>query len=400
MPYSILHVIPYMHPSAGGPPVVVENFIRESNRLGHRSQIISTPAYCNGDQGILLKRLEQLAPTTFLNFLEILPVLSRAGAAKINAHAKQADIVHVHTLWSPLNVSARYACLRQDRPYVLMPHGMLDPYSLSVKALKKSSYLQLFERHNIAGAQRIIYTTLEEERLAALTGLRLPLGELVPLGARASSASRDDLRTKFAARFPEADGKRTLLFLGRIHPKKGLDRILNCLYSVKRSIPNVLLVVAGDGDAGYTRHIRELVSALALDGQVLFAGRLDGELKWASFAAAELFLLPSRQENFAITVAEAMQMAVPVIITDKVNTWPYVKEARAGFVLDERDINALLPHAIQELLKDDTTRSEMGARGSHYARERLTWHASALKLLACYTQVLSSVNTDSNCNGS
>ena len=144
----------------------------------------------------------------------------------------------------------------------------------------------------------------------------------------------------------------------------------------------------------------QLVSALALDDHVLFAGRLDGELKWASFAAAELFVLPSRQENFAITVAEAMQMAVPVIITDKVNTWPYVKEARAGLVLDECDINSLLPHAVEELLKDDTTRSEMGVRGSRYARERLTWHASAQKLFACYNQVLSSVSTDSNCNGS
>jgi glycosyltransferase involved in cell wall biosynthesis len=389
-----------MHPSAGGPPVVVENLIRESNRLGHRSQIISTPSYCNGDQSNLLKRLEQLAPTTFLNFLEILPVLSWTGAAKINKHVRQADIVHVHTLWSPLNVSARYACRRRDCPYVLMPHGMLDPYSLSVKALKKFTYLQLFERDNIACAQRMIYSTREEERLAALAGLQLPPGELVPLGARASSASRHDLRAQFLARFPQAEGKRTLLFLGRIHPKKGLDRILNCLQSVKQSIPNVFLLVAGHGETHYTRHLRHLVSALALDDQVLFAGPLDGELKWAAFAGAELFLLPSRQENFAITVAEAMQMAVPVIISDKVNTWPYVKEARAGLVLDERDINSLLPHAIEELLKDDTARSEMGVRGSHYARERLTWHASAQKLLACYNQVLSCVNTDSDCNGS
>jgi glycosyltransferase involved in cell wall biosynthesis len=399
MPYSILHVIPYMHPSAGGPPVVVENFIRESSRLGHRSQIISTPSYCDGDQSNLQERLEQLAPITFLTALQTLPAFSGTGAASIDAHVQRADIVHVHTLWRPLNVSARYACLRHKRPYVLMPHGMLDPYSLSVKALKKSIYLRLFERHNIACARRIIYTTREEERLAALAGLRLPPGQLVPLGASASSASRDDLRAQFLARFPQAVGKRTLLFLGRIHPKKGLDRILNCLQVVKQSVPNVLLVVAGDGEAHYMRQLKQLVSALALDDHVLFAGRLDGELKWASFAGAELFLLPSRQENFAITVVEAMQMAVPVIITDKVNTWPDVKEARAGLVLDECDISTLLPHAVEELLKDDITRSEMGVRGSRYARERLTWHASAQKLLACYNQVLSSANTDGNCNG-
>src|SRR5207248_9699504 len=137
---------------------------------------------------------------------------------------------------------------------------------------------------------------------------------------------------------------------------------------VRRSIPNVLLIVVGDGEAQYKRHIGQLVSSLALDDHVLFTGHLDGELKWASFAAAELFLLPSRQENFAITVAEAMQMGVPVIISDKVNTWPYVKEAAAGLVLVESDINALLPHAIESLLKDDARRLAMGARGKRYAR--------------------------------
>jgi glycosyltransferase involved in cell wall biosynthesis len=180
-----------------------------------------------------------------------------------------------------------------------------------------------------------------------------------------------------------------LLFLGRIHPKKGLDRILNCLQSLKQAIPNVLLVIVGDGDRSYTRHLRQLVRALALDDQVLFAGRLDGDLKWASFAAAELFLLPSRQENFAITVAEAMQMGVPVIVTDKVNTWPYVEQAGAGLVLKERDVNALLSLAVGDLLRDDVKRLEMGIQGSRYARGRLTWEASARELLSCYHKILS-----------
>ena len=119
---------------------------------------------------------------------------------------------------------------RHDRPYVVMPHGMLDPYSLSVKARKKSIYLQFFESHNMARAQRMIYTTSEEERLAALAGLPLPPGELVPLGARASSSfDRRPCDAQFLARFPQAEGKRRLLFLGRLHHKKGLDRILNCL---------------------------------------------------------------------------------------------------------------------------------------------------------------------------
>lgn len=400
MPYNILHVIPYMHASTGGPPVVVENFIAEACRLGHSSEIVSTFRYCNGDESALQKRLEQLAPTTFLAGLETIPVVGRSGAARINAHVRRADIVHVHTLWSPLNVSARYACLQHDRPYVVMPHGMLDPYSLSVKARKKSIYLKFFESRNMARAQRMIYTTSEEERLAALAGLPLPPGELVPLGARASSASNDELRPHFLARYPQAEGKRRLLFLGRIHHKKGIDRILNCLQDLRRSIPNVLLILAGDGEAQYVRQLKQLVASLALDDHVLFAGHLDGDLKWASFAAAELFLLPSRQENFAIAVAEAMQMGVPVIITDKVNTWPYVEEAGAGLVLADRDINVLLPRAIETLLMDDATRLSMTVQGSRYARDRLTWHASAQKLLACYDQILSSANRQGNRDGS
>ena len=389
MPHKILHVTPYMHASAGGPPVVVENFIAETNRSGHSSEIVSTLALCDGDDGILRERLERLAPSTFLTGLETVPVVSRTGADKLDALVRRADIVHVHTLWSPLNVAARYACRRHDKPYVLMPHGMLDPYSLSVKALKKSLYMKFFEGRNMACAERMIYTTPEEEKLAALAGLPLPRGEIVPLGARASSTSNDDLQLQFLKSYPQAEGKRRLLFLGRLHHKKGLDRILSGLQRVRQTIPNVLLIVAGTGEAKYEEHLRQLISSLALDDHVVFAGHLDGELKWASFAAAELFLLPSRQENFAITVAEAMQMGVPVVITDKVNTWPYVEQAGAGLVLSERDIDTLLPRAIETLLTDEVTRSKMSAQGACYARDRLTWHASAQKLLACYDQVLS-----------
>ena len=400
MPYNILHITPYMHASAGGPPVVVENFIAEASRLGHSSEIVTTFAFCNGEDSKLQQRLQQLAPTTFLTGFETLPAVSLSGADRINAHVRRADIVHVHTLWSPLNVAARYACRKLDKPYVLMPHGMLDPYSLSLKALKKSLYLKLFEGPNIAGAQRMIYTTSEEERLANLAALRLPRGAIVPLGARASANSKGDLQHNFLEQYPQAEGKRRLLFLGRVHHKKGVDRILNCLQRVRQTIPKVLLIVAGTGELKYQEHVRQLVTSLELDDHVMFTGHLDGEDKWASFAASELFLLPSRQENFAITVAEAMQMGVPVVITDKVNTWPYVEEAGAGLVLAERDIDALFPRAIETLLTDDATRAKMAAQGSRYARDRLTWHASAQKLLACYDRVVSGRSAQGGHDGS
>src|SRR5262249_19234388 len=150
------------------------------------------------------------------------------------------------------------------RPYVLMPHGMLDPYSLSIGRWKKSIYMRAFEGSNIAAAQRMIYTTPEEERLAGLSGLFLPKAALVPLGANASCVQTQALRAQFLARFPWVTDRRILLFLGRLHPKKGLDLILNSLPSVHQAIPHVLLVIAGDGEADYTRYLRQVVTALSL----------------------------------------------------------------------------------------------------------------------------------------
>jgi glycosyltransferase involved in cell wall biosynthesis len=155
---------------------------------------------------------------------------------------------------------------------------------------------------------------------------------------------------------------------------------------------NVLLVFAGEGRRLFTGSSSapwHWTITCCSPGALM-------RIEMGGFRRSRTLPAPLPRGKFRHHIAEAMQMAIPVITSDKVNTWPYVKEARAG----RRDINSLLPHAIEQLLKDDITRSEMGVRGSHYASKRLSWHASAKKLLACYNPVLSCVNTDSECNGS
>lgn len=118
---------------------------------------------------------------------------------------------------------------------------------------------------------------------------------------------------------------------------------------------------------------------------MLMTGRLDGAARWGAYASAKLFLLPSRQENFAITVAEAMHMGVPVIISNKVNTWPYMKDAGAGVVLDEERIKSGLGDS---MLRDSGTLRLMGMRGQEYARINLTWAGATTRLVECYDEVL------------
>src|SRR5262245_8316803 len=146
-----------MHPSAGGPPVVVENFVRESRRVGHKSEIISTSLFCHGDERITLQQLNELAPTTFVSQCSPIAFLHGVTRRRLRESIRTADIVHLHTIWNPINVLVRQECNRYRRPYVLMPHGMLDPYSLAVKRWRKAIYLWAVERKNILGAKRLIY---------------------------------------------------------------------------------------------------------------------------------------------------------------------------------------------------------------------------------------------------
>jgi glycosyltransferase involved in cell wall biosynthesis len=389
----ILHVIPYMHASAGGPPVVVENFIRETNKFGHLSEIISTPLFCNHDQRILLERLNTLARTVFVSPSRSLCHLHPETWRQLYEGIYAADIVHLHTLWHPINDIARRVCARQCRPYVLMPHGMLDPHSLMAKRWRKAVYLWAIEHRNIADAKRIIFTTSEEARLATSQSLSLPQTAVIPLGGDGSSEAAASLSPLFLERFPKARGRRQLLFLGRLHAKKGLDRILTVLPFIAQRFPDVLLTIVGDGAIEFETMLKNLIKTRDLENSVMITGRLDGAMKWGAYASAELFLLPSRQENFGIAVAEAMFMGIPVIISDRVNIWPYVKNSGAGIVLDDSRIEIQLKEALISLLTDPNKIRLSGMAGQNYARRNLTWRRAASQLLACYEEVLAITNS-------
>jgi glycosyltransferase involved in cell wall biosynthesis len=384
----ILHVIPYMHARAGGPPVAVEKFVEESKGFGCISEIVTTSLFCDGDSSVLLEHLNRIATTTCLVQRGPGLFFSQTAGRKIVKKIRLADIVHVHTLWNPINTLVRRGCATNSRPYVLMPHGMLDPYSLNVKRWRKSTYLWAIERKNLAAAQRLIYTTAEEAELAARQIPYLPKGVVVPLGADAPAEKVENLAAQFFSNFPVARGRRQVLFLGRLDFKKGLDRIFAILPSVLNAFPDLLFTIVGGGSRSFVRSLEKKAAAYGFKQNVLMTGMLNGPLKWGAYASAELFVLPSRQENFAITVAEAMQIGLPVIISDRVNSWPYVKEAGAGLVLEDDGIEANLGNSLLSLLRNPFLAGQMGRRGREYARKSLTWTRATACLLSCYEEVL------------
>jgi glycosyltransferase involved in cell wall biosynthesis len=379
-----------MHPSAGGPPVVIERLCQLAPLQGWDASVITTSLYCEDDgetlQGLLRQRIE----ATVLPIRGPRILKSASGSVEtIDKAVGLADIVHLHTLWHPLNAIARKACKRHGRKYVLMPHGMLDRYSLRQRRWQKSIYLAMIERTNLIGARRLIFTTAEEERAAREALPWLPPGQVIPLAADGpSEMSREASAEKFRDQFPQVVGRRCLLFLGRIHKKKGLERILGALPEIARRYPQVLLVVAGQGERRYVQRVKELVRTSNLSNYLLFTGSLAGEAKYGAFASAEVFVLPSSQENFAISMAEAMHMAVPIIVSDKVNSWPFVVEAGAGCVIADVDMELALVQHVDTFLKAPDRAREAGKRGRSFARVHFTWPRVARDMTSLYRQVL------------
>jgi glycosyltransferase involved in cell wall biosynthesis len=387
---KVLHVCPYMHPSAGGPPIVVERLCLLAPSEGWDASVITTSLYCDDDGSELENSLCQRIDA------KVLPIskprfLKRAYGANdaVDKAVRAADIVHLHTLWHPLNAIARKACVRHGRKYVMMPHGMLDPYSLGQKRWRKKIYLAARERKNLQGACRLIFTTFHEQQAARESLYWLGPGEIVPLCADGPpDMSRQAAREAFFNLFPQVAGRRCILFLGRIHPKKGLERLLSILPEVIRRHPSVLLIIAGDGEQSHVRDLKNLVCSKNLGPHVLFTGMVKGQAKWSALACAEVFVLPSRQENFAISVAEAMHSGVPMVITKNVNSWPFVEKAHAGFVIEEDNVELSIARHLDELLSDPDKARCMGRRGQDLAKEYFTWPRVARDMTSLYKRLV------------
>jgi glycosyltransferase involved in cell wall biosynthesis len=364
------------------------SFLREE---GWESSVITTSLYCNDDGTELQCALRERIDAT------VLPIrgprfFKRAECARhvIDKAVSRADVVHLHTIWHPLNTVSRKACQRHDRKYVLMPHGMLDAYSLAQKRWRKKLYLVAIERCNLQGASGLVFTATQEEDSARKILPWLTTSVVIPLaGDNPPQLSRRDARRVLAAQFPQIADRRCVLFLGRIDPKKGLERLITALPQVIKKHPSVLLTLAGDGEPSYLRKICNHIYATGLTSHVLLTGALAGKTKWAALGCAELFVLPSKQENFAIAVAEAMHMALPVVITNKVDSWPLVAKANAGVILDDATADSKLAEYLNLLLDAPDDAQYMGRRGQDFAKVHLTWQRVAHDIAALYRRILS-----------
>ena len=254
----------------------------------------------------------------------------------LQQHATRFDAVIVNGLWQYHSYGAWKALRTLDVPYYVFPHGMLDPWfkrTYPLKHLKKSLYWPWAEYRVLRDARRVLFTA-EEERVLARQSFRLYKAneEVVAFGTQSPPAFSSIARDAFLATHPELNSKRLILFLGRIHEKKGCDLLIKAFAQVKDLDPRAQLVMAGPDSENWMPALKTLANELGVADRITWTGMLLGDMKWGAFHASDAFILPSHQENFGIAVAEALGCGLPALISDKVNIWREVQTDGAGIV--------------------------------------------------------------------
>lgn len=283
------------------------------------------------------------------------------------------DILHVHGIWSPL---VHYACCfarERKLPYVVAPRGMLEPWALRQKRLKKLIALWWYQRKDLDGADCIHATADSEAKSVQELGIRSRV-EVIPNGT--------EIPESLIPKQPN-DRKRAL-FLSRIHPKKGLMDLVDAWNQVRPD--GWECVIAGTDEDGYASEVEAAIRSRGLSDVVRLHPSVDGAEKWSLYRSADLFVLPSHSENFGLVIAEALASAVPVLTTVQ-TPWEELHSQRCGWWVED-NVAALAATLRKVVATSEQERNEMGFRGRALVQSKYTWPAVASKLVSLYRDVL------------
>jgi glycosyltransferase involved in cell wall biosynthesis len=286
----------------------------------------------------------------------------------------RAQILHDTGLWLPTNHAAANVAAKLRLPRVVSPRGMLSGWALRHKGWKKRIAWSLYQRRDLKTAQVLHATSVAEAREFQALGLEQPIA-VIPNGV--------DL-PPLAGKSPQHQDRRTMLFLSRLHPKKGLVELVRAWAAVKPS--GWRAVIAGGDEGGYQVLIEDLIRSLGLEKDFEFVGAVTDESKWAYYRRADIFILPSRSENFGIVVAEALACGVPVIAT-RGTPWEDLVTHRCGWWC-EGNVEKLAAALREATSTTDELRCEMGLRGRSLVEEKYAWPGIAGQMMQVYRWML------------
>ncbi|HBS29822.1 MAG TPA: hypothetical protein DEB06_10330 [Phycisphaerales bacterium] len=389
---KVVHVIRSMDPAAGGPPVVAARLGAAQALMGHEVVIV---AY--DEPGATDRMTKSYAGAPGFDRVRMVSIprggraerLLARGARRVLKHeVPGAGAVHLHGVWDPILLAAASAARQGGVPYALTPHGMLDPWSLGQtlsKQIKKRAALALAYRAMLNRAGFIHALNADEARLLEPLRLRAPR-QVFPNGIFIEEFASLPAPGSFRQARPELGNDPFVLFLSRLHFKKGLDYLVEAFALLRTRHPRVRLVIAGPDD-GYRATLESLIARQNAADRVHLVGPLYGPEKLSALVDASVFCLPSRQEGFSMAITEAMACRLPVVVSDQCH-FPEVAEVGAGRVVrcDPKGVAA----ALEEVFSDETARRRMGEAGRRLVEERFTWARIAAGMVEAYQRAGSS----------
>jgi glycosyltransferase involved in cell wall biosynthesis len=403
---KILQVISNLAPQYGGPAFACPELSRELVKQGHEVSIYTTNVDGSGHLDVPVDRPVNSDGVQIHYFQgHNLPgkfVVSLALWRALHDTVAQFDIAHIWSVYGFTNTAAAYWCRKRAVPYLAFPHGSLDPFLRRQNRPRKWLFTKLFSERDYLKAAGIMFTSAEELRLASdWPGLAVPHGPQpkVPeriiaytgIGSEWLREPDPQAGKQFREKYPSLKNRRLVVYLGRINFKKGLDILARAFTQIARGRDDLHLVIAGPDSQGYELKVREWLDEGGALKKTTFTGILTGSDRFAALQEAEVFALPSYTENFGQAVFEAMASCTPVVISDRVNVWPEVSNAKAGLVVP-CDVDATAK-AIQTLLDDPGSGREMGANGRRWVIENLSWSHVTTRIADAYAKLVRSAKS-------
>jgi glycosyltransferase involved in cell wall biosynthesis len=367
---SVLHVIASLDLAAGGPSCCVPDQCWATAMAGFEMGV--SFVWSGG-------KLSPEADLLNLRKVKAFPVKSLLHSQALWGHVSNYDIIHVDGVWSPYCHLGIWFARLQKKPVVITPHGMLEPWALGVKKVKKLVGYKLFLRRDLDKAAVLQATALEEAGHLRALGVRTPIA-VIPNGVSIPN-HKGKVKKPILKR-------RRLLFLSRVHPKKGVLELIRAVASLREIFDKEkwLLTIAGPDEGGHWTVVKKEAQKLGVENLVEYLGPVEGNVKWNLYRSSSLFILPTYSENFGLVIAEALGCGVPVITTQGA-PWKDLNIHRCGwwYPIGQKELVATLRRAM-------TTPSQvlqsMGERGKKLVDQNYSWPSIGHKLKETYEWIL------------